>query len=114
MNALTPVVIAKALDGLTARAEASAANIANASSPGYRPLRVDFEARLRAAADRGAAAVAAVQPDTHLATLPAYGTEARVDLELATASATAMRYAALVDVLGREMGLMRAALAGGR
>ncbi|KQN21429.1 hypothetical protein ASE86_14480 [Sphingomonas sp. Leaf33] len=114
MNALTPLIIAKALDGLTARAEASAANIANASSRNYRPIRVDFEAKLRAAAEQGATAVTAVRHDTTAAAIPAYGTETRVDLELATASATSMRYAALVDVLGREMGLMRAALAGGR
>jgi len=114
MDALTPLIIAKALDGLSARAEASAANIANASSRNYRPVRVDFEARLRAAAGQGAAAVAAVRHETVAAAVPAYGTEARVDLELATASQTSMRYAALVDVLGREMGLMRAALAGGR
>lgn len=114
MDALTPLIIAKALDGLTARAEASAANIANASSRNYRPVKVDFEARLRAAAGQGAAAVAAVRHEATAASVPAYGTEMRVDLELATASATSMRYAALVDVLGREMGLMRAALAGGR
>lgn len=115
MDALTPLIIAKALDGLTARAEANAANIANASTRGYRPVRVDFEDSLRAAAaGQGAAAVAAVRPDRVTAVLPAFGNEARLDLELATASATSMRYAALVDVLGREMGLMRAALAGGR
>ncbi|MDZ7282805.1 hypothetical protein N4G62_12280 [Sphingomonas sanguinis] len=114
MDALTPLIIAKALDGLTARAEASAANIANASTRGYRPMRVDFEDSLRAAAGQGAAAVAGVRPDRVTAALPVFGNEARLDLELATASATSMRYAALVDVLGREMGLMRAALAGGR
>lgn len=114
MDALTQAVIVKALDGLTARAETTAANIANASSRNYRPMRVDFEARLRAAADTGKTAVAAVRPQAVAADVPAYGTELRVDLELATASQTAMRYAALVDVLGRQMGLMRAALAGGR
>lgn len=114
MDALTPLIIAKALDGLTARAEASAANIANASSRNYRPVRVDFEAKLRAAAGQGAAAIASVRPETMAAPIPAYGTEMRVDLELATASQTSMRYAALVDVLGRQMGIMRVAVAGGR
>lgn len=114
MDALTSVVIARALDGLTARAEATAANIANANSPGYRPMRVDFEGALRIAAGRGAAAVAGVRPVTSWGVTPAFGTEARLDLELATASETSLRFAALIDVLGREMGLMRAAIAGGR
>lgn len=114
MDALTSVVIAKALDGLTARAEATAANIANANSPGYRPMRVDFETALRRAAGQGGDAVAAVRPETSWGVTPAFGTEARLDLELATASETSLRFAALIDVLGREMGLMRAAIAGGR
>lgn len=114
MDALTPIIIAKALDGLSARAEATAANIANASSRNYRPMRVDFEGRLRVAAEQGAAAVMGVLPETLTAATPAYGTEMRVDLELATASQTSMRYAALIDVLGREMGIMRAAVTGGR
>ena len=114
MDALTPLLIAKALDGLSARAEATAANIANANSKGYRPVRVDFEDRLRAAAGRGTAAVSSVPPATVIAATPAYGTEMRMDLELATASQTAMRYAALIDVLGREMGLMRATIQAGR
>ncbi|KQM77679.1 hypothetical protein ASE70_07280 [Sphingomonas sp. Leaf22] len=114
MDALTSVIIARALDGLTARAEATAANIANANSPGYRPMRVDFEGALRSAAGRGADAVAGVRPATSWGVTPAFGTEARLDLELATASETSLRFAALIDVLGREMGLMRAAIAGGR
>ncbi len=114
MTSLTPILIAKALDGLSARAEATAANIANAGSLNYRPLRVDFEAELRAAADRGTAAVAAVIPRTTVMGVSPYGTEMRVDLELATASATSMRYAALIDLLGREMSMMRAAIAGSR
>lgn len=114
MDALTPVLIAKALDGLSARAEATAANIANANSRAYRPLRVDFEERLRIAAGQDAAAIAAVTPRTVAAQTPPHGSEMRMDLELATASQTSMRYAALVDVLGREMGIMRAAIEGGR
>lgn len=114
MDRLTSVIIATALDGLTARAEATAANIAHANSPGYRAMRVDFEDALRSAAGQGADAVAALRPQTTWAAVPAFGSEARLDLELATASETSLRFAALIDVLGREMGLMRTAIAGGR
>jgi flagellar basal-body rod protein FlgB len=37
----------------------------------------------------------------------------RLDLEVATASQTAMRYAALLDILGREMAINRAVVRGG-
>ncbi|WP_394652317.1 flagellar basal body rod protein FlgB [uncultured Sphingomonas sp.] len=114
MDALTPLLIAKALDGLTARAEATAVNIANANSPGYRPLKVDFEGRLRAAAGDGAAAIDAVRPDVTTLAPTRLAPDMRLDLELATAWQTSMRYAALIDLLGREMAISRAALAGGR
>lgn len=114
MDATTPVLIAKALDGLSARYLATAQNIANANSPGYRPVRVTFEAQLRAAAAQGADAVANVQPLTELAPEPMLGSEMRLDLELATASQTAMRYGALIDVLGRQMAIRRAVGAGDR
>ncbi|HEU0065785.1 MAG TPA: hypothetical protein VFQ57_00955 [Sphingomonas sp.] len=114
MDALTPLLIAKALDGLAARAEALATNIANAGSRTYRPIAVDFEARLRAAADHGAAAITAVRPDTHAATASTTGGEMRLDLEMATAAQTSMRYAALLEMLGREMAIGRAAIMGGR
>jgi flagellar basal-body rod protein FlgB len=38
----------------------------------------------------------------------------RLDLEVATAASTALRYQALLDVLGREMNLRRAVIAGGQ
>lgn len=114
MDAMSPLLIAKALDGLSARADATAANIANAGSRNYRPVRVDFEGRLRAAARAGATAVAAVRAETSPAPIPGIATEMRLDLELATAAQTAMRYAALIDVLGREMAISRAAVTGGR
>lgn len=118
MDALSRVIIAKALDGLTARAEATAVNIANANSPGYRPLRVAFEEQLRTAAQAAARAgtrtIADVVPRTDLAEVPRFVTEMRLDLELATAAQTAMRYAALIDILGRQMAIGRAVVAGGR
>lgn len=112
MDPISPVLIAKALDGLHARYRATAENIANANTPSYRPLSVRFEASLEAAARQGADAIARVVPETGPApaTLPG---EMRLDLEVATASQTAIRYAALIDILGREMSITRAVIAGG-
>lgn len=42
MESISTALIAKALDGLTARYQATAQNIANANSPNYRPIRVTF------------------------------------------------------------------------
>lgn len=114
MDPLSSVLIAKALDGLSARAVATAANIANANSPNYRPLRVQFEQSLRAAAAGGKQAVARVRPETMRPPTTARTSEMRLDLELATASQTSMRYSALLEVLGRQMAISRAAVMGGR
>ena len=113
MDGLSSVLIAKALDGLSMRYLATAENIANASTPGYRPVRVSFEQSLRAAARGGAAAVGGVTPRIEAADGAVPG-ELRLDLEVASASETAMRYAALLDVLGRQMGISRAAVGGGQ
>lgn len=39
----------KALDGLMARHDAISSNLANVDTPGYKPVRVDFEDKLRQA-----------------------------------------------------------------
>lgn len=109
MAEITSSLIVKALDGLTARSVATAENIANAGSPGFRPLRVSFEQALAAAAPRGEAAIRSVQP--RIESAPA-GETLRLDLELATASSTALRYAALTEMLSRQMRLEAIAITG--
>jgi flagellar basal-body rod protein FlgB len=114
MEATTAVLIAKALDGLSMRYLATAENIANANTPNYRPLQVRFEASLKAAAARGDDAVAGVAPTIEHQPIPAVADEMRLDLEMATASQTALRYQALLDVMGREMQISQAAITGGQ
>lgn len=114
MTSITSILIAKALDGLTARQEATAQNIANANSPGYRPIRVRFEDSLRTAADQGPEAIARVVARTELAPTPAIASEMRLDLEVATASQTALRYGALLSVLESRGAMMRAVIDGSR
>ncbi len=114
MPSITSILIAKALDGLSARQAATAQNIANGNSERYRPVRVTFEESLRAAAAKGPGAIARVTPRTELEPVPAFGDEMRLDLEVATASQTAMRYGALITVLESRGGLMNAVVQGGR
>lgn len=114
MDPVTPLLIAKALDGLHARQKVTAENIANAGTPSYRPLAVSFEDSLRAAAAQGAEAIASVTPRTHQAPQSGIPGDMRLDLEIATAAQTSMRYGALIDFLSRQMALHRAVVSGGR
>jgi flagellar basal-body rod protein FlgB len=114
MDNISTALVVKALDGLTLRYQATAQNIANANSPGYRPVRVRFEDSLRSAAAHGLQAIADVKPKVELAPAPRIASEMRMDLEIANASQTAMRYGALITLLSREMALARTVLSGGR
>jgi len=108
------VLALKALDCLAARATVTSQNIANAGTRGYRPMQVRFEDALRAAAAEGNDAVERIVPDLSrvpLNQLTGSG-ELRPDLEMATASTTALRYGALVSLLGREMQLQSLAVTG--
>jgi flagellar basal-body rod protein FlgB len=103
MDALSAAVMIKALDSLTARQAATAENIANAGTDGYRPLKVSFEDELRAAAGRGVADVRAVHPHVELDPSASEADGMRLDLQLLTAASTAGRYGALAELLNREL-----------
>jgi flagellar basal-body rod protein FlgB len=112
-NALLTI---KALDGLAARATVTSENIANANTRGYRPLRVTFEDALRKAALEGDGALAAFEPRVERAPIDGLpnGGELRLDLEMGSASTTALRYGALISMLGRELELQSLAASGGK
>ncbi|WP_425999070.1 flagellar basal body rod protein FlgB [Caulobacter sp. DWR1-3-2b1] len=112
MDALSAATTLKALDGLSLRAEAAARNIANAQTPNYRAVRVSFEAALTAAAAKGSGAVDAVQPRV-VPALDGLAGEVRLDQEMATATSTALRYGALIDILSRRLQL-HSLVSGGR
>ena len=114
MNPVSAAIVTKALDGLSLRLDVTAANIANANSRSYRPMTVSFEDSLRAAAPHGVVAIRGVEARVSPAAAGRFGDEPRIDLELDTASSTALRYSALVDMLGRELELTRLALRGGQ
>jgi flagellar basal-body rod protein FlgB len=113
MNPSTALLIIKALDGLTARSVATAENIANAGTPNYRPLRVSFENALKEAAQSGDDAVRGLKFEAQPAVAGTPDAELRVDLELATASATALRYDALIAIMDRQSQMDSLAVRGG-
>lgn len=114
MTSFTVMLIGKVLDGLHMRQAATAQNIANGNTDSYRPIHVTFEDQLRTAAAQGPDAVAKVRPEVELAPMPRIASELRLDLEIATASQTAMRYGALLSILESRSSLMRTVVSGGR
>ena len=114
MESFSAALILKALDGLSLRSIATAQNIANANTLGYRPLKVAFEDALARAAANGLNEVSKVTPKISPAVDEYGGVGMRLDLELATASATAGRYGALVEVLNRQLQVHAIALSGTR
>jgi flagellar basal-body rod protein FlgB len=109
MADVSAALIMKVLDGLSARSVATAQNVANANTRGYRPVRVSFEQALAEAAQRGPEAVRQVEP--HFETTAA-GEAMRLDLEMAAASSTAGRYGALIELLNRQLQLRAIAVKG--
>lgn len=114
MEPITSAILLKCLDGLTARASATAQNIANAGTPGYRPVRVNFEEALAQAVSRGPDAVARVVPSIHFEQTWSASDALRLDLEITDAVMTSGRYNAVVEILNRHMQLSALAVSGGR
>lgn len=114
MSEVSQVLALKAMDALLLRQSAIAENIANANSTTYAVKSVDFEAALRRAAEAGPEAVRSFAAEVSARGPALAGDEIRLDLEMQNASATAMRYAALSDILGRQLQIARAAVRGGQ
>ena len=112
MSSVSNLLAIKALDGLHLRAIAIAENIANSGSDRFHVRSVDFEGELRRAAEGGAGTLAAFSPSLTTSPSPIEGGDVRLDLEMANASATALRYAALTDILNRQMQISRLAVRG--
>lgn len=114
MDPISSALIGKALDGLQLRAAVIAENIANANSTDFAPRRVSFEQELRAAAAQGLPAIERSAARVVTPSDLALSRAVRLDIEMADAARTASRYAALVDVLGRQMQIDRTAIRGGQ
>jgi flagellar basal-body rod protein FlgB len=115
---LLVAAISKSLDGLALRQLATSQNIANANSPGYVPLRVEFESALASEVQRAqsgtgsVASIRALQPRLVQDPLSIVGESVRIDQEIASSSETAMRYSALISVLDRLFTIKNVAVSG--
>ena len=118
-NTPTTELVLRALDTGVLRHAVLAANIANASVEGYRPLRVSFEDQLAAAKSAllsrndDAARSAAVALEAQVVPDPA-NRSVELDREFASMTDNSVRYQALLAALGKNSSLLRLAIREGR
>jgi flagellar basal-body rod protein FlgB len=124
IEAATVGAVSLALDAATLRHQAIAANISNASTPGYQPLRVNFEQQLdalRSSLERGggidSSLLAAVQPsvEREQAVTSTDGSSAvALDMEVAKLSQNTVHYQALLRALNRQFAILATAINEGK
>jgi flagellar basal-body rod protein FlgB len=126
------VVLKKTLDAQSTRQRAHAQNIANAETPGYRRVAVDFESQLQSVlGDNGAGAMARSDP-RHMNSNGAASLEdlqarvrieqpdgdetgvngVNIDEEMAEMAETQLRYLAALELLKRRYTNLKAAIKG--
>ncbi|MEX0974455.1 MAG: flagellar basal body rod protein FlgB [Bacillota bacterium] len=115
-----------ALDGAWARQEILANNVANAETPGYKRLDLDFRGQLQKAL--GAVATPSITDPRHLSasdnvrlfteqdlsSITPDGNSVDIDKEMGEVSTNALYYAAVSKQLSSYLGLLRKAITEGR
>ena len=113
----TQLALERAIEGAGKRHEALAANLANANTPGYQRVDVDFHSTLAAALGDGSGDAAsrldhasfAAQVDASGATR-ADGSTVDVDAESAKLAANALEHQAAVQVAHARIGILKSAM----
>ena len=122
VEALTTAALSLALDAATLRQQAIAANIANAGTEHYRPMRVAFEDSLEQArqavrdngsVDRLSLASARVELQT-ASDVQGDLSNVQLDVQMADMARNAVQYQALVQGLSRHLAILSMAAADGR
>lgn len=122
LEAVTTATLSLALEAASRRHQAIAANIANAGTEGYTPVRLAFESHLAEARqvlrDKGSVdpfALAGVRIELQ-PVLDADGRPAKVqvDAEIAEMARNAVQYQALAQGLSRHLSILAAAAADGK
>jgi len=121
-EAVTTATLSLALEAATRRHQAIAANIANANTEGYTPVKLSFEAHLAEARDalraQGSVDLLSLS-GVHMELEPvldAQGNPAavRVDAEVAEMAANAVHFQALTQGLSRHLSILATAAGDGR
>ena len=112
LNDVTMDIVYKAMQGLSARQKATADNIANVETPGFKASTVDFESSLRSAIDSG---------DTNDATFALTKSaepngpndnNVHLDDETVTSIETNLRYQTMVEAMNAKFRLLKTAMEG--
>ncbi len=113
----TQLALERAIEGAGRRHEALAANLANANTPGYQRVDVDFHGALASAIDRGREALHTVSfapaRDASAGAVRADGSTVDVDAESAKLAANALEHQAAVQVAHARIGILKAAMGTG-
>jgi flagellar basal-body rod protein FlgB len=106
LGGTTAAIVGYALDGLSLRQAAIASNIANANSPGYRPVQVDFESTLAALVGNGMAGESAVaslpKPTVAASASPVVGGQG-LDAQVVMLNQNVLRHQALITGLNKYL-----------
>ncbi len=122
IEAVTTTMLGLALDAASLRQQMTAANIANAETAGYVPMKVSFEAQMadiqRSRGNAGqldSALLDAMQPRVEpafdAAGLP---TKVMLDVEVANMAQNAVQYQALVKGLAKHYSILSIAVSDGK
>lgn len=109
----TQIALERAMSGATLRHSALASNLANANTPGYRPMDVNFHGALQSALRLGSRAVESVEiapVRSSDATLRADGNGVDVDVTSAQLAQNGLELSAVTQVAGARLDILRYAL----
>jgi len=109
VNDVTMTALQSMLRGLSARQRTIAHNIANVETPGFVAKRVEFEASLKRALDRGTGAAA---PTTRTSSNPVMpnGNNVQIDEEVLDQQETAIRYQLAIEAMTSKFNLIRSSM----
>lgn len=112
----TQLALERAIEGAGKRHQALAANLANANTPGYQRVDVDFHGALAAAVGGGDDlhhVAFSAAPDASAGAVRADGSTVDVDAEAARLAANALEHQAAVQVAHARIGILKAAMGAG-
>ncbi|HEY0118554.1 MAG TPA: flagellar basal body protein [Cellulomonas sp.] len=108
-DSVSMVALHSALDGLSARQQAIANNVANLQTPGYHAQRVDFESALAQAVANGSG-VATPTVSQSLEPTREDGNNVNLDTETLSNVDTNLRYELATQAMSTEFSQIRAAM----
>jgi flagellar basal-body rod protein FlgB len=117
-EAITASLMRMALDGAALRHQAIATNIANATTPGHRPVQVNFEANIEQARQRMEAGESPASMRADLAPTAQVADDGdpavSIDMQAADLAQNVVHYQALLKGYGKRMSILAMAINEGK